>query len=730
MDDRLNHDLDDEFAAWTILKDGVWEAKTPAIAVNQPEYDNSIISYDVVLPQALVEDDLISKKLSHHRYMQCDVEIELKVNSTPTQSGLLFMTMLPFTAVNPPDSRWIRGNVLDTGYPSITALPGVYLNLEDTTTARLTIPWKHPLNSFDMLPNADKPTQALGTLMIYPIAPLLGPTDSESAYFTVYGRLRNVKLFAPCENPEPTTYKKVQTTSDFHVQIGEMNGWSLADIAASTVKAATSAIGVPVMNRVAKAVSWFPRMMGNNSAAAGYAKPSIQSAPNFVVRQPLYGAQHVQGYMASQNLGSVQDNEVANILEGEDEMDIKKFSSRDSVLDVLSFDISSAELNKHNVVIFSTPVCPNPTQLFDSKDKSIAGSPLTFLASLFAYWRGGLTYKFRFVKTKFHQGRLRATFLPGAFDVATKSTAPALNRCYSTIIDLSSQSEVTFTVPFTCNHEWLETSLTAKKSALDTILWTERNTTGTLILSILNPIIAPDSVSKKMHIVTSVSSSDMQLAQPVMTCVNVIDYDPPTPPPPPSMEIEYAEEAMEEDEVDGWRVQIGETPNPISNTPNDTVTTRTMGEAITNLRLLTHKLQKFTAKGPEAADNQRLFSANEFAYNNPVLRAFCLWRGSVRIVPGGSAITNMRDLQYSADSNFTSFVNDGGSGVVPFYCDVPFQLCRPIAGVFAKGLDKRNAVIGVTNSANATTPRWYAGGDDFTAAVYAPIGRVQVLCTE
>lgn len=693
-DDPKEHTLDDMFSSWVRIYSGWWNSAAQPPYKGERELDHSLVTLNV--PEVIVQDDLVQKKLAHHRFLKCDVEIELKVNALPTQSGLLFMTCLPLMCTGSTDQPYVRPEEADTGLAGITGIPGVYLNIEDSSSVKLNIPYIHPFTMFDM---KSQYQQTLGSVAVYPIAPLLGPTTSEKVHFSVYGRLTNVRLFGPCENPTPTLQPSL--SSLLECEIGkENNGWKVSDIANTVSNVAGALTAVPVIGEVAGAVSWFGRMVGTAAAAIGFSKPNLQAAPNFVMRMATYGLQFVQGYVPSISLGAVQDNEIANDLIGEDEMSIAFLARQEAVLESYPLGLDSAANNPDKVLstFFVTPV--NNALV---GDQSVYHTPLSWAASYFQYWRGSLTYRFRFIKTKFHKGRLRVTFEPGNFSLT--ANAPKYNRCYTTLVDLASTSEVTFTVPYISSKEWLETSLVDVDG---TVAWWDNNCTGRVTLSVVNPIIAPESVSRYITIVTSMYSEDMQVANPMANVESTIVSSAPLGEIPEILECE-----------------VGETVNPIQVKPDHTISKYTMGESIGNMRLITRKMTAFTTLEKDIIPTQKC------VYSSFCADAYALWRGSIRVgvhlTPGTQfkrvavGLNRADKTYYNSDLVHPNILtSDFNQFTLPFYSDLRTQLVVSRSPQTNYSNRSKYSFVRCTPLAKGSTV-YMAAGDDFTYLLRRPL---------
>jgi len=123
-----------------------------------------------------------------------------------------------------------------------------------------------------------------------------------------------------------------------------------------------------------------------------------------------------------------------------------------------------------------------------------------------------MVYRFHVVKTQFHSGRLRVSFRPYVYvDNATIQNMPAFS--YTEEVDLSSGADFTFEVPFVSVRPWLHTYYDVKTSLVS---GDARNTaTGVVQVSVINPLVAPATVSTSVDILVFAYMKDAQFAAPV-----------------------------------------------------------------------------------------------------------------------------------------------------------------------------------------------------------------------
>jgi hypothetical protein len=145
------------------------------------------------------------------------------------------------------------------------------------------------------------------------------------------------------------------------------------------------------------------------------------------------------------------------------------------------------------------------TVVGDSSNAYGIHSRLAMATEFFDYWSGSIEYHIKFIKTKFHAGRVRFCFVPGAalnsFDDITPEEANELfNDCWSEVFDLTTTSEIAFSVPFT----------NANYAA------TRDGYSGTILGRVENKFVAPDTVSQEVgFMIFHRAGPDFKVSKPV-----------------------------------------------------------------------------------------------------------------------------------------------------------------------------------------------------------------------
>lgn len=162
---------------------------------------------------------------------------------------------------------------------------------------------------------------------------------------------------------------------------------------------------------------------------------------------------------------------------------------------------------------------------------AVIPTPLLFVSSFFARWRGSITYRFKFGTTKFHAGKVLIGYAPGE-DVADPlspagvvSVAPPSTARFnyqSILVDLRTTTELDFVVPFTYPADYCNTNMQCIHVSG---VWSPANT-GVVFMRIIEPLYGPDNVPQFANtIIEAFAGCDFEFAQPITSQLVPIVYN-------------------------------------------------------------------------------------------------------------------------------------------------------------------------------------------------------------
>nr|APG78049.1 hypothetical protein 2 [Wenzhou shrimp virus 6] len=508
------------------LVTGMWTKTTPQITdmtadeVVDPSFKQPRLASLNLMPDILAASKLIRDRLSAIAYFRADVEAELRVQANPFVQGALWMWYSPLEDKVDPWRQHLSEHLR-----SITSYPGSELNLQHPTRSiTLTIPYT---SEDQMLPTIGD--NHMGRLNLSVLSQLAGADDSIEASFSIICRLKNIKLYgmAPInptsasvpiravsrheelERPPTGVREGVKyhiESGPFHTEAAEEEAASKKGIISSvsdTVSTVADVLSdVPIIGDIAKPVSWISKAVSGVASIFGFSKPTDMTKNTVFSNIPGRGFTHVEGIDQSVSLSALPDNmvETHTTFSDQDEMSLAHIFERDFVAGHARWstgDISST-------VVGTLPVYPCPlafsTQVLGNRCYFLP--PSGVVASLFQYWRGCPVLNLKFAKTQFHQGRLLVQYTPPTSGAGHHP----INQVYTTIIDLSTVDHTGVVIDFTSviRNKWLELNSTVLENV----------TAGTITISVLNELIAADTVADFVDIYAWMHWKNFEVAEP------------------------------------------------------------------------------------------------------------------------------------------------------------------------------------------------------------------------
>lgn len=401
------------------------------------------------------------RKLRGFRYLAADLELSVRINSTPFHYGLL-------------------GVVWNNGIPDRYALstPFHLIAASDPKTLTFTIPMTFGSDNYHL---TDGTTNSSGRVTIVVLSTLknVNSIESPSVEVTVYGRLTNVKTSGLLDedivwqgNEYVPKAKRASTNEDPEVKekqkgIASTTAYTVGTIADSLTK-------VPVIGGLATVVSPVAKAFGGLFDWLGWQKPLYDKYSRPVRYEPGLNSQ-TRGIDNSSRIGLSQSSQIS----GDMGLYNNVVDNENSVLALMmlpSLIYTSAEISSNHTqgsVLGAIRVTPTFQVTVPGE---IVNTPMNFLARCCTYWRGSMKYHLVISLPQTVSLRLRLTFVPDGRDPLEISN---YGDMVSTVIDVSGHTEYMFCVPYMYATPYC---------------YTERNSTapkgiGSVVISVASPVV-------------------------------------------------------------------------------------------------------------------------------------------------------------------------------------------------------------------------------------------------
>lgn len=515
---------------------------------------------------------VIKRKLENYSRLRCTLKLKFVINASPFYYGIMRACYFPY-GTNIPYSTTDDQIIF-------SQTPGVYLEPSKMSSADMKLPFIWPLTFIDI--NQISHFNQMGTLQFLEYTGLRSANGVAGAGVTI-------TTFAWAEDVEvsgPTTALALQGD-----EYSENNG-VISGPATTVAKISSMLSSAPIIGPFAKASE-----IGANSVASiaklfGYSNPPM--IDNVVPYQPksFHAFANVETRTPIDKLSLDPKNEVTidNSLVGapkDDPLSFENTVCRESfVRGTLWTGAYIPSTPLFTAVVNPAQVIQTTAGLLDTRYYT----PLSYFGEMFNYWRGSLIYKFKFVKSKYHKGRVIVSWDPEKSLIGVTDPETAV---FSRVIDLEFEDEVEIEIPYKALSPFLETSpsdsVTNSTSPVLTLDPLYHN--GSLQMRVLNVLTGP-AISPEIDVLMYVrAGANFQYARPQ------------------SVNNAYTTLPVQGDEEN-----IENASKPLDPSLNEV----TMGEIISSLRPLMHRTSySFTQLlgAPQSGASSYVVAGHQFNTN-------------------------------------------------------------------------------------------------------------------
>jgi len=377
----------------------------------------------------------IKKKLDNFAFINCKLHLKVVINTSPFYYGSYMLNYTPL---------WAQANGINTD-SSLGELipqsqrPHIWIYPQTNQGGEMILPFFYPKNWLDCTSSNDLIDMGAITPIVY--APLLSSNGASGASTTiqVYAWAEDVKLMGP-------TIKLAVQSAD------EYSAGPVEKLASAMASASGYLENVPIIGRYMRASSIIATAVGSVAHLFGFTNvPNIANVHAFK-NQPFPHFASTEISTPVEKLTLDPKNELCIDprtvgLDGTDELSIKYICSKESFLGT-------------GIIALSDVVDYQPFAAFVSNmySQHVTGAnpyrflPLSYVSSAFQYWRGDIIFRFKFICTKYHKGRVRITYDPlGNISTNADSYSTAFNR----VVDIGEENDVEVIVPYMQARSWL-----------------------------------------------------------------------------------------------------------------------------------------------------------------------------------------------------------------------------------------------------------------------------------
>jgi hypothetical protein len=405
----------------------------------------------------------IKRKLDNYFMLRCNLHIKVVINASPFYYSCVLASYQPLVNMNPAPVV-LSASGLKELIP-FSQRPHIYVYPQSCEGGTMTLPFLYHKEWLDATSSSD--LSDMGEIMFQSLSPLLNANSVAGTDCTiqVYAWAEDIELAGPTlelsVQSKEVNLKKRGKKSAQKKQLVQEDEYShegtISKPASALARAAGLLADVPVIGTYANATSYALDKVACVASLFGYTDVPVIDDVHEFKNQPFpqlastdIGIPIEKATLDSKNELSI-DPSICGV-ESEDELLISKFVTRESYLAICDWTAAAAE----DTLLYNFNVTP---MLLDFENSGgitnvIYPTPMSYVARAFHNWRGDIIFRFKFLCSQYHRGRVKIAWDPVG-DIA--NTAETTSTVYTKIVDISSCSDVSFRVPYTQTTAYLQT---------------------------------------------------------------------------------------------------------------------------------------------------------------------------------------------------------------------------------------------------------------------------------
>lgn len=368
----------------------------------------------------------VENRITNFNLMRADLHIKIIINGNGFYFGRALAAYCPFYQEDDLTNTSDLNDLVQW-----SQMPKVFIDPTTSTGGELVIPFHSERNAIEL---QTRSWTVLGRMWLRSLNILKHANASTSPV--------TVQIFAWAENVDLSVLTSVDLSAlvpQSGEEIDEANSKGIISGPATTVARIASSLSViPVIKPYATATAKAAQLTASISSMLGYCKPPITKAPDPYRPTPVSSLALTNVPDVTQKLTVDHKQEltidpiISGYGDGSDLLSIKSIASRESYFRSFTWPVSAST----DSLLCSVRVDPC---LWAEVLGGIWMTAPCAAALPFKYWSGTMKFRFQFVCSSFHKGRVRLVYDPNELAVG----ADEWNVNYMEVVDLAEKHDYT-----------------------------------------------------------------------------------------------------------------------------------------------------------------------------------------------------------------------------------------------------------------------------------------------
>lgn len=362
----------------------------------------------------------VINRISNYKLMRAKLHLKFTLNGNAFHYGRAIASYNPLPV---DDTMTIDRAFLDADLVAASQRPHVYLDPTNSQGGEMKLPFFTYKNVLDIV---SMDWRNMGEIDIHSMQTLKhanGATDTVTV--NVFAWAEDVKFAIPT-NFEPGSIAP---------QADEYGTKPVSRVAGAIANAAGYLTEIPAIGPFARATEIGARAAGAIATLFGFSSPieleCDQYRPTAINNLATTNMPNLSSKMTVDCKQELTLDPRTVGLNGKDELAIKYIAQRESWFSNFSWNLGTVQ----ETLLWNTIVDP----CVHARQAAEIHMPAVCFATVpFRYWRGTLKYRFQFVCSKYHKGRVKIVYDPTG---TPSSGASEYNTAYTTVVDISENSD-------------------------------------------------------------------------------------------------------------------------------------------------------------------------------------------------------------------------------------------------------------------------------------------------
>lgn len=491
--------------------------------------------------ERILSDPRIREKLNQFSLIKFDLEIEIDLIGNPFTYGQMIVFWTPY----PKHDALLYDSPLpptDGDLSQYTQRQHVLLDVSVSSSVKMKIPFYWPYEMFDLLCDDPADFGFLRLMTMNDLRHVSGGNPQVS--YIIRARMVNCEVSVNTANQTgslPMMEVQAKFKKQGRTHGDEKTGATLSSWASRG--AALAHASIPLTGEYGIATKAAMSAAAGMLAAVGLSHPRSNEEPTRIGNDPFGNmANHNVGQDVI-NLGLDCENEVSYSPEitgiVEDEMSFDHILKKETYIGRFSWDQTQQAGSTVGYVAVE------PMKVIRDQGGKIFTTPLAHIGQMFSYWTGSLKFRFQFVSSQFHRGRVRILHEPRYFDdIIDEDSRWTTNQL--AVIDIQDEKDFSIEVDWAQARPWalnrrIQDAIDPVRSGLVTPYPTSAliEANGVLVMNVVNVMTIPDMTQvAPIDINVYVSAGHDFRYTALRHDFSNLHFTPaPTPPPTPSGQI-------------------------------------------------------------------------------------------------------------------------------------------------------------------------------------------------